>query len=323
VSSSNTKIDDNKVLELKSEGWNNRQISRVLSCDEASVRRSLERSKYEDHLLPVEQTPERFEFNLDQPIVLRDADAIITADWHIPIFDPNRVNQLVLEARAHAIKTLVIAGDYFNFDALSAYDPKQSEAGLERELDEGISVMRVLNATFDRIIYIWGNHDARLHRALGYKTRFDYAMKQVFGSLGLDLLSKMEFSSLDHLWMVYGEPDFEAEGDDGEPLQLWERYRPQNRWYICHPQSYSRIPLSTARQLCAKQGANVITAHSHHCAIGFGPSGDLIAAEAGGLFDRKKTAYLSRSTTFPNWQPGYGYMLGGRFHLRNPLWGTA
>jgi hypothetical protein len=271
----------------------------------------------------VEQQPERFSFDLDKPIVLKDTNAMVTADWHIPVFDPFLTNQMILEAQARNIKTLVIAGDYFNFDALSQYDPKQETAGLDRELAEGLAVMRVLDRTFDRIIYVWGNHDVRMHRALGYKTQFKSAMQMTFGALGLELLSKIEFTNLDHIWLVLGEPDFEEEDENGQARELYDRYRPEKRWYICHPQAYSSIPLSGARRLVSKHNANVVTAHSHHCAIGFGPDGVLQAVEAGGLFDRKKTAYLKRSTTFPTWQQGYGFLLGGRFHLRSPLWGTA
>ena len=51
--------------------------------------------------------------------------------------------------------------------------------------------------------------------------------------------------------------------------------------------------------------ANVITAHSHHCAIGYATDGERVVAEAGGLFDRTQTAYLQRTTTHPNWAQGF------------------
>lgn len=301
---SNRKIDADAVAELarRHPTWSNYDLARELGCDEATIRRAKKRPEYKPHLIPEDDYPP---ITVDRPIVIRDADAIITADWHVPLYDPEYVNAMIERARHLDVRTLVIAGDFFNFDALSAYDPKQDEAGLEGEIEAAQSVMSVLGETFDRIVFVWGNHDARLHRALGYKMQFKTAMNLVFGELGRDLLAKIEFTNLDHVWFEFSEapPD-------------------RRRWYICHPQSYSRIPLSTARQLTAKMNANVITAHAHHCAVGYGTDGRKIAAEIGGFFDRTKTQYLQRSTTFPNWQQGYGYLLGGRFFLTTPDWGT-
>lgn len=287
-------------MALAEEGLSNVAIAEKLGVGEASVRRGLQKASYQRHLVPL--TPsQRFDFDLDIPIVVREDDVMIVADLHVPIYDPVRVNEMIETARSEGITTLVIGGDFFNFDALSSYDPKQTDAGLEREWREGLGVMRVLLETFDRIVYVWGNHDSRLHRALGYKARFTSAMKLVFGALGTEAMERIEFTNLDHCWIETGE----------------------SRWYVCHPQSYSRIPLTTARQIAAKEGCNVITAHSHHCAVGYATNGRHVVVEAGGLFDANKTAYLQRSTTFPNWQQGYCYLKGGQLRVVSPGWSLA
>lgn len=300
----NVRIDDDRVVELAS-GFppkSNYEIARELGCDEASVRRALKRKEFKRNQIPMD-LESRFHFNIDEPIVLQDADVMVTADWHIPLYDPGYVNIMIQAAQDLGIDTLIIAGDFFNFDALSRFEPKQDEAGLARELNEGLAVMSVLLETFKKIYYIWGNHDARMHRALGFAIQFREAMKMVFGALGTELLDRIEFTNLDHMWVEFT--------DTGE------------RWYICHPASYSRVPLSNPRQLAAKYDANIICAHSHHAAIGHAVNGKHTVVEAGGLFDKDKTAYLQRTTTYPTWQQGFGAFLGGRFLLSTPQWGTS
>lgn len=279
----------------------NYRIAEVFGCHEKTVRTALKEAGYKRHLLPVDQTPGRFAFEMDQPLMLYDEDVMITADWHIPLYDPVYVNGMIEQAREFAIKKLVIAGDFFNFDALSQYEPKHDEAGLEREWKEGLGVMQVLLETFDTIFYLWGNHDERLNRALGHKMRFAEAMRMTFGLIGEQLIERIEFTNLDHMWVHNGIKSF----------------------YICHPANYSRVPLSTPRALAAKMGSTVICAHAHHAAVGYAADGHNLAVEAGGLFDAHKTAYLQRSTTFPRWTQGYAMLLGDRLILSSPGFGAG
>lgn len=280
--------------------WSNVSIARHLGVDEATVRRGLRAADYQRHLLPEDMGET---IVLDRPIHLV-GPATVTADWHVNLTDYALANAVIRRSRERGITTLVIGGDFFNFDSLSQWDPKQETAGLERELVEGIATMRVLLETFEKIVYIWGNHDARLHKSLGYKMQFDNAMRMVFGALGSDLLQRVEFSNLDHCFIHPYE---------GAPK--WES------WMVCHPANYSSIPTSTARSLAAKEGCNVITAHSHHCALAYAPNGVHVAAEIGGLFDASKTAYLQRTTKFPNWQNGYGIVNEqNRLEMWSPGW---
>lgn len=294
---SNAKFDPQVYVALAEEGYSNVAIAKKLGVGEASVRRGLATAAYQRHLLPLDR-PGRYEFDLDTPIVINERNVMIVADLHIPIYDPEWVNRMIVTARRKEITTLVIGGDFFNFDSLSQYDPKQNDAGLTREWYEGLAVMRVLLETFERIVYVWGNHDARMHKALGYKMRFTAAMQMVFGKLGAEALERIEFTNLDHCFI-----------NDGV-----------DNWMICHPASYSRNPLTSARTMAAKHNCHVITAHSHHCAVGYAQNGIHVVAEAGGLFDASKTAYLQRSTTFPRWQNGFCYLEDGQLRIVSPGW---
>lgn len=286
---------DARIIELASTGrYTNQNIGDIVGCSEATVRRAKHRA--EDHLVT------RFPpIQLDEAIVLTDWEGMVTADWHVPLYNPFLVNEMIERAYRLELGKLIIAGDFFNFDSLSQYDPKQSDANLEVELSEAKYVLEKLAQTFDEIIIIWGNHDARLHRALGYKIQFETAMRTVLGNAGF--MDKIRFSNLDHLWIEF------ANAPDAN-----------NRWRVCHPATYSRVPLTTPRTLASKYNANVICAHAHHAAIGFAVDGQKTVVEIGGMFDQYKTGYLQRSTTFPEWTPGYGWFKDGRFHLTTPFW---
>lgn len=284
------------------DGLSNRAIGRRLGVDESTVRRALSSIEYQRKVVPEDtgEIEERFNITLDRPLEFT-GNIMVTADWHVPLYDPVYVNQMLRDADRESLDTLLIAGDFFNFDALSQYDPKQEEAGLELELREGIAVMRVLLETFETVYYLWGNHDARMHKALGFALQFKEAMKMVFGSLGAEAMNRIVFTNLDHMWV------------DGHG---------ENPWYFCHPRAYSKNPLTTPRGLIPKVNANVGCAHAHHCAVGYGVDGKMIAAELGGLFNPKVTAYLQRTTTFPNWQQGYAWLKDGGLTVTSPGWRT-
>lgn len=279
---------------LAETGLNNQEIAEKLGVGETSVRRGLRKAGFQRFLRPLPATVHSDDF-LDKPIRHRGPIAV-SADWHIPLVDYEYANRFLEHTDELGITTLAIAGDFFNHDALSAFDYKQASANLRTELHEARHVMATLVEQFERIIFIWGNHDARFHKALQYQISFASAMRMCFGELGEAALSKIEFSNLDHFWV----------NDDT---------------YICHPKSYTQTPLSTARKLATKVRANVITAHSHHAAMGYDVSGQYVCVEAGGFFDTTKTAYLQRSTTYPTWAQGYALIdEGGLIHMFTPRW---
>lgn len=259
--------------------------------DEASVRRGLRRAGYKPYLVPT-KTMERMKVKLEAPLridVRKQGPGAVTADWHHPLTDYGLVNQFIDHARdIGATNWLLVAGDWFNIDALSAFDFKQDEASLPRELEGSTETMRRLLDTFGEITLSWGNHDARVHKALGYKVPFVTAMKMMFHELDADLMARIKFTNLDHVYID----------------------TPRGPYYVAHPKAYSSIPLSTARRLAGIHHAHILTGHSHHTALGHDPSGKFTVGELGGFFDTTKTAYLQRTTTYPKWQQGYAFIDG-------------
>jgi hypothetical protein len=256
---------------------------------EAAVRRGLRKAGFAPYLVPP-STIKRLHVELEKPLRLDVAKAgagAVTADWHHPLANYGLINTFIDHARdVGATNWLVVAGDWFHMDALSSFDFKQEGADLPAEfLGSTVTMDRVLD-TFGEVVISWGNHDARIHKALGYKVPFVTAMKMMFHELDPEKLKRIRFTNLDHVWID----------------------TPRGPYYVAHPKAYSSVPLTNARRMASKHLAHVITGHSHHTAIGHDVSGKFVSAEIGGFFDASKTQYLQRSTTFPVWQNGYGFI---------------
>jgi hypothetical protein len=283
-------LDVQMIQTLRDRGFSNYQIAEQFEVHEKTIRNRLKPAKSKAFF---EDLKTKYNLQLDTPLELDipGEGIVLTADWHIPLFDHDYANEM-MRATVDKHKAIIIAGDFFNFDALSAYSPKQMGT-IEDELAAGREILGGLNKYFDDIYFLWGNHDDRLVRALGFSIQFEEAMKL---ALGDTLEGVATFTNLDHMWLQ-GEED---------------------RIYVCHPKAYSRLPLSGPIRLSDKYRSSVVCAHSHHCAIGHAVDGRSLVMEAGGLFDKNVTAYLQRSTTFPTWQQGYSVVYPDRVELRSP-----
>lgn len=218
-------------------------------------------------------------------------DGIVAADFHVPLTD-YELTMRMIERAADAGLTgyLVIPGDFLNMDSLSEYNPKQPDAGLEFEIRMANKLMDCLLDVFDTVALSAGNHDRRVTKSLGFKMRFDSAMRMICHDVPPDKLDRLHVVGNDHIMI---------DTDNGE-------------WRACHTASYSKNPLTVPRELCDIHHSHVIGAHRHHHAVGYNKSGKYFAVEAGGLFDVDKTAYLRKdSTTFPKWCPGWVELRGG------------
>ena len=283
------KFPPSTYVELREKGMNNQQVADMVGVSEAAVRRGLHKAGFKPYLIP-SYARERLDVILEKPLrisVKQHGAGAITADWHLPLADYDLVNIFMDHAiDVGATNWLLVAGDWFNIDALSAFDYKQDTAALPQEIYASNETMTRLLEVFDNIYLSWGNHDARVHRALGYKVSFARAMRMMFADLDSELFKRIHLSNLDHVIIE----------------------TPNGPYTVCHPKTYNSTPLTTARKLAAKEQTHIITGHSHHTAIGHDTSGSFVCAEIGGFFDATKTGYLQRTTTFPKWQNGYGFI---------------
>lgn len=272
---------------------------------EAAVRRGLHKGKYKPHLVPP-TVIRKLDIALEKPLridVRKDGPGAVTADWHHPVTDYGLVNTFIDHARdIGATNWLLVAGDWFNIDALSRFDFKQEDADLAREIYGSDETMKRLLETFDKVYLSWGNHDARIHKALGYKVPFTKAMRMMFEDIDPAVFDdRIALSNLDHVIIE----------------------TPRGPYRVAHPKAYNSVPLTTARRLASKHLQHIITGHSHHTALGADVSGQFAVAEIGGFFDGAKVAYLQRTTTYPNWQKGYGFIdREGYLTVESELWSS-
>lgn len=245
---------------------------------------------------------DKFEIERFKPLVAV-GDAIVTSDFHIPLHDPGFINAMINAARKHKIKKLIIGGDYFNMEDFSSYPPPQPEAAINVERRDGNLIMKTLLRTFDEIWFFWGNHDFRLTRKLGFKKSFEECMEWMLCELTEEEKKRVHISELDH--MVY----YPA-GEDGLKFR------------VCHPKNYSDVPLAVGKKLAVKYNCSIITAHSHHCAIGAAPNGVDILIEAGGFFDKERTEYIQRTTDNHEWVQGFTIFEEGLPRVVSPTLGN-
>lgn len=236
----------------------------------------------------------------------RHGDAMVICDLHIPLHDPKFINVMINCAQANGIKQLIIGGDYFHMDQFGSYLPYQPEANLEIEREDGNIIMKTLLKTFDEVDFIWGNHDFRLTKKLGYTKSFEDCMKWMLSELTEDELAKIRFSDLDYM-------HYYSIVDNKGPYGLYK---------ICHPRNFSSVPLTVARRLADKFGCSIITAHSHHFAMGVAYNGKDIVIEGGGFYDKHRTEYIQRTTKSHEWVQGFTFFKDGIPTLVSPAFGN-
>lgn len=231
----------------------------------------------------------RFEFGLDKPLELK-GDWAVTADWHVPLYDAKLVNEFLDEASDYS--NLLIAGDFLNGDSLSQYYPKQKSAGIEKELSEAQALMEILCSNFKRIVFTMGNHDYRYTKAAEYRESFVESMTEVFKDVPRHGC-KLVFSNLDHCYITSNK----------------------ERYFIAHPSTYSKSPLNNPLAIAEIKKCHVLTAHTHHCAMGWDPSGEFVVGELGGFFNIQQTEYLQGTNAYPNWCNGYWFITNGKPYM--------
>jgi len=231
----------------------------------------------------------RFDFGLDKPLELK-GDWAVTADWHVPLYDAELINTFLDDAAGYG--NLLIAGDFLNGDSLSQYYPKQKSAGIEKEVAEARNLMEILCQNFKNIVFLKGNHDYRYTKTAEYRESFEESMTQVFDGVPRHG-SRLKFSNLDHCYLTSNK----------------------QRYFIAHPTTYSKNPLNNPLAISDIKKCHVLTAHTHHCAMGWDPSGEYVIGELGGFFNIEQTEYLQGTTAYPNWCNGYWFINSGKPYM--------
>jgi len=208
---------------------------------------------------------------------------IVAGDFHIPFQNDEMIDNMLEAAEELSIDTFICAGDYLDCFNLSPFIKKDYlESTFQDELDEASKVMKKIMKVFKDIYFIEGNHER-------------FWLKQLEGIGGIKDLFKLFTAGL----AIEGKDYFVTEYDH---LIL------NDDWYICHPQTYSRVPLSVPRRLSSKLQMSVCCAHLHRLSISKDESSKYYAVESGGLFDVNKLSYLKNSTLYPGQVNGYVFI---------------
>lgn len=212
---------------------------------------------------------------------------MIGTDFHAPHHSALWCNRLLGVAQHYGICTLLIAGDGLDMAAFSSWgaDPEQSWT---QEMSHAAQWLWVIYHSFDRVLWLRGNHEDRLARA----TNWQLSAGQLTDAI------------LTHKAREMGEAfTFEPERMQFSP---YPQCTIDGEWLVVHPRSYSRIRGRIANQIAMIRQKHVIAAHSHLANKGWSDDGRHITIDTGGMFDEDLIQYRSMSvTTHPAWNHGF------------------
>jgi len=205
-------------------------------------------------------------WTLDWPSVMIVGDVQVpTTDWKLA-----RLVAYVAERRMTKPRRLIIAGDFLNFDAWSAFPRCLMPAAWKVEREEAHDLLSLWLKTFDDIRWLFGNHERRkLYAAQAEEDEFD-------------ILNALHIP------------------DERIKVSLFDRCQvntPHGPWIVAHGGDYSQSLLSKADVYSQKFQSHVAAAHSHRFGLGVDKFGRYLIVSTGGLFDVDKLAYVQLTTT--------------------------
>lgn len=203
-----------------------------------------------------------------------DGGWMITGDWHVPYVDWLMVARMARVASVMGIRNLMIAGDLYNFDAVSRHPKPIQTSSMDQDRRAARTAIDLMLQAFERIRIISGNHDlwwARKNDGL-------FAAETVEGHLLRFCRGDDEAIDRERLdWSIYGYCQIETASGP---------------WRITHPGQFSRNRGMTARRLSAKYESHVITFHEHHLDASVSDNKKYCAYACGILADPNKMAYV-------------------------------
>lgn len=213
---------------------------------------------------------------------ITSSEALVCSDFHIPTHSQIWVEKLRKYASENKVKTLVIAGDYWNFDKLSDFETKDKYT-LSQEIKVGKTVMESLQSSFQRIVMVQGNHDIRMPRALKFGMTYKEWMDTVFDDI--------EVTDDDHVILM----------SNGIPFR------------IAHAGGYSKIKGRVATDLSHCLQTNILIGHSHNFCLTMNHTGIYIACDLGCMCAAEKVLYKrSKTNTYPDWDNAFVHIKQGK-----------
>lgn len=229
-----------------------------------------------------------------------EGDAFIIGDTQIPFHHAEFIERCLELCKRWGIKTMILGGDALDVESLSSFTPDfendkrrvidsrsaealvkfadtlksrkreelldiigdaERENGVGGEIKESRAVLKALEEHFDRLIWIMGNHEKRVLKALEKILPVD-TLATLFGADS----PKWEVSP--YYWCVLVSGGVE--------------------WQIEHPINTGK---GSSKKLAPKFGKNIVMFHNHHYSITTDPSGEFYAIEPGMGMDESRMPY--------------------------------
>lgn len=175
----------------------------------------------------------------DSPLELECTSVTVIADLHAPYHNQAMLERVVDASVRHGSDTLVIAGDLFNFDSVTAWPVTNERESLQDELQVAGSVLVDLSQHFTRIVIVNGNHDERLSRRLDAHVRLE------------DLVNMALARRQTNCEIFVTDYDYVRASVAGQP------------WLFGHLSGYSKRPGELAKRIAERHLCNVAVGHDH------------------------------------------------------------
>lgn len=199
--------------------------------------------------------------SFNRPPQITKESILLIGDAQVPFQDIGFIRHVKDVAKAWGIRSCVWGGDMVDFHALSPFFGR-AKGEADDELSEDAEGLIEIAEGFDRIVWIRGNHEDRLSRAINKWLRSD----RIRMMLGLSDVIKAS----DYYHCLIGR-----------------------EWIAEHPKSTSEIPARAAVWLAEKYNRNVIMFHNHLTGWAQTRDGVHLGIEAGMCADVDKMEWVS------------------------------
>lgn len=227
----------------------------------------------------------------ESQLEIHSKNIIVCSDWHIPYNNHKWVNKLYKTAKENGIRDIAIIGDFWDCDYFSPFAKTEAEVRFDEEIVFVREELKRLTKNFDNVYFTMGNHELRWQRWSGghLNLKHLYSLTRI--------IDGYEVTELDHMVLSVGK----------------------EKWRLSHPTDFSRIPLRKASTYASKYLMNIANAHGHYCANGWDISREFRLVDLGGLFDKDKIPYLSRTSSYPLIDNGFLLFKDGKSRLIDEL----
>ena len=204
---------------------------------------------------------------------------IVTGDWQLPAAQYDFLVLMCAYAKKYIPKgdrNIAIVGDFVNGDAFSKWKNIVRPPDWQTEIDTFRHVIYMVFDTFDRVVFMPGNHEYRWLKELKGESTFSAMM---LGALeGVKNAPEVLFTPVDRIIIHNANP------------------HNQYDWLVCHGENFSVNALKVADEYTWAHNKNIIIHHQHHWAGGIHRYGRQEIIDNGTICNQDSLAYKSIST---------------------------